>query len=174
MPDPRKNLMDLQLKEKRKKQNIVEKFEMTHRRHRHGGEWINDKAREHHVLAIKVGVDPAQVQEVIDRCNSEAGTSDEEADAAGNSDDLNTLDEEDDKASISGMLVFYLAICVRLFRLGCCKVVQAVVLYQLLEGSNMWEDVPRTLCGVDDALVRQGNEMESLNVFGSCFFYYFL
>ncbi|KAG5557388.1 hypothetical protein RHGRI_007595 [Rhododendron griersonianum] len=87
---------------------------MTHRRHRHGGKWINDKAREHHepdpeatvlqkkvddqaktltkhsrtmtivqgllqVLAIKAGVDPAQVQEVIDRCNSEAGTSDEEA-----------------------------------------------------------------------------------------------
>ncbi|KAI8555833.1 hypothetical protein RHMOL_Rhmol05G0204600 [Rhododendron molle] len=182
--------MDLQLKAKRKKQNIAEKFEMTHRRHRHGGEWINDKAREHHaklkaklkeqsqpnvtnpsserqifvdvlgkrsvyvkeygsrmstissfnqpqeldpestvlqkkvddqaktltkysrtmtvvqglvqVLAIKAGVDPAQVQEVIDRCNSEAGTSDEEANAAGNSDELNTLDEEDDEASISG------------------------------------------------------------------------
>ncbi|KAI8532443.1 hypothetical protein RHMOL_Rhmol11G0214800 [Rhododendron molle] len=53
------------------------------------------------VLAIKAGVDPAQVQEVIDRCNSEAGTSDEEANAAGNSDELNTLDEEDDEASIS-------------------------------------------------------------------------
>ncbi|KAI8559472.1 hypothetical protein RHMOL_Rhmol04G0176500 [Rhododendron molle] len=181
---------DWKLKAKRKKQNIVEKFEMTHRRHRPGGEWINDKAREHHaklkaklkeqsqpnvtnpsserqisvdvlgkrsvyvkeygsrmstissfnqpqeldpestvlqkkvddqaktltkysrtmtvvqglvqVLAIKAGVDPAQVQEVIDRCNSEAGTSDEEANAAGNSDELNTLDEEDDEASISG------------------------------------------------------------------------
>ncbi|KAG5565486.1 hypothetical protein RHGRI_001394 [Rhododendron griersonianum] len=178
------------LKGKHKKQNIAEKFEMTHRRHQHGGEWINDKAREHHaklkaklkeqsqpnvtnpsserqisvdvlgkrsvyvkeygsrmstisssnqpqepdpeatvlekkvddqaktltkhsrtmtvvqgllqVLAIKAGVDPAQVQEVIDRCNSEAGTSDEEANAAGNSDELNTLDEEDDEASISG------------------------------------------------------------------------
>ncbi|XP_058194390.1 uncharacterized protein LOC131311085 isoform X1 [Rhododendron vialii] len=177
------------LKEKRKKQNIAEKFEMTHRRHRHGGEWINDKAREHHaklkaklkeqsqpnvtnpsserqisvdvlgkrsiyvkeyrsrmstissfnqpqepdpeasllqrkvddqaktltkhsrtmtvvqgllqVLAVKAGVDPAQVQEVIDGCNSEASTSDEEADAVGNSDELNTLDEEDDEASIS-------------------------------------------------------------------------
>ncbi|KAG5557714.1 hypothetical protein RHGRI_007835 [Rhododendron griersonianum] len=54
------------------------------------------------VLAIKAGVDPAQVQEVIDKCNSEAGTSDEEADAAGNSNELNTLDEEDDEASISG------------------------------------------------------------------------
>ncbi|KAF7153682.1 hypothetical protein RHSIM_Rhsim01G0102200 [Rhododendron simsii] len=221
---------DWKLKEKRKKQNIAEKFEMAHRRHRHGGEWINDKAREHHaklkaklkeqsqpnvtnpsserqisvdvlgkrsvyvkeygshmstissfnqpqepdpeaallqkkVFAVKAGVDPAQVQEVIDGCNSEAGTSDEEADAMGNSDELNTLDEEDDEASISVMLVLYLAMGVRLFRLACSQVVQAVVLSQLLEGSNMWEVIPRTLCGVDDALVRQGNAMESLNVF---------
>ncbi|KAG5520786.1 hypothetical protein RHGRI_033384 [Rhododendron griersonianum] len=47
-----------------------------------------------------------------------------------------------------GMLVHYLAMGVRLFRLVCCQVGQAVVLSQLLEGSNIWEAIPRTLCGV--------------------------
>ncbi|KAG5531636.1 hypothetical protein RHGRI_026304 [Rhododendron griersonianum] len=46
------------------------------------------------------------------------------------------------------MLVLYLAMGVRLFRLGCCQVVQVVVLSQSLEGSNMWEAIPRKLCGI--------------------------
>ncbi|KAH7833244.1 hypothetical protein Vadar_004430 [Vaccinium darrowii] len=169
------------LKKKGKKQNIAEKFEMTHKRHRHGGEWINDKAKERHaqleaklkeqsepditnplseeqisidvlgkrsvyvkeygsrrstissskppeetltknsrtlakysrtmtvvqgllqVLAAKAGIDPAEVQELIDGSNVVEGTSGEEDDAAGTSDDeddaAGTSDEEDDATS---------------------------------------------------------------------------
>ncbi|KAH7863368.1 hypothetical protein Vadar_016637 [Vaccinium darrowii] len=184
------------LKKNGKKQNIAEKFEMTHKRHRHGGEWINDKAKERHaqlearlkeqsqpditnplseeqisidvlgkrsvyvkeygsrrstislskppeevavlqqklddqakiltknsrslakysrtmtvvqgllqVLAAKAGIDPVEVQDLIDGSNAVEGTSGEEDEVASTSseedDAASTSSEEDDAASTS-------------------------------------------------------------------------